>query len=119
MGILICNKHGESGLIPTISRELSHGMKQGSVKAEDIGIAHVQLFEQGEVLDEKIYFFHKGLDDLNSYYLINSEESDREFSKKISEVYRGGGYCVYCFREYMRNIGFNLDELPAPSGITL
>jgi len=119
MSLILCKKHGEVGLIPTVSAMLAHGIKQETVIADDIGITHIKLIDEAELLGEKIYFFHNKFDNLKPFYLIDDDKSDQYFSQEISQIFSGGGHCVYCFKEYMAQIKFDLNNLPAPSGLTI
>lgn len=119
MSLILCKKHGEVGLILTVSAMLSHGIKQETVSADDIGITHIKLIDKGELLSETIYFFHNKFDNLKPFYLIDDDKSDQQFSQEISQIFNGGGYCVYCFKDYMEKIKFDLNNLPAPSGLTI
>lgn len=119
MSLILCKKHGEVGLIPTVSAMLSRGIKQGTVKATDVGIVHLKIFDEGEFLEEDIYFIHLKHDKLKSNYIIQDEHESEGFSNEIRSAFSGGGHCVYCFKEYMEKIKFDLNDLPAPSGLTI
>jgi len=119
MSLILCKKHGEVGLIPTVSAMLSRRIKQGTVKATDVGIVHLKIFDEREFLEEDIYFIHLKHDKLKNNYIIRNEKESEGFSDEIRDAFSGGGHCVYCFKEYMEQIRFDLNNLPAPSGLTI
>lgn len=43
---------------------------------------------------------------------------DAKFSADVYPLFDGGGYCAKCFKEYMDSIGFDLNTLRAPAGLT-
>lgn len=119
MGIVLCEKHGEAGVIPTVSKQLADAMRSGLIGREDIRTLHLRVFDDGEFLFEKMLFLHKAESDgLDSSYLIRNEEEDEIFARNIQLIFRGGGYCVKCFKEYMEKLDFDLNALPAHHGIT-
>lgn len=121
MSLLTCEKHGEVGVIPTVSKNLADAISSSAAKKEDIATIYLRVYDEGEFLFDKIFFTHKSSDmvNLKDEYLIENDEDDALFIKEVHPILTGGGYCVRCFKEYMEDIGFNLNNLRAPSGLTI
>lgn len=121
MGILICEKHGEVGVIPTGSKNLADAMLSGTAKKGDIATIYLRVYDEGEFLFDKLFFAHKGSDmlTLKDEYLIENDADDALFSRNVHPILSGGGYCVKCFKEYMEKIGFDLNKLRVPSGVVV
>lgn len=121
MGLLICEKHGEVGVIPTVSKNLADAMLSGTAKKEDVATIYLRVYDEGEFLFDKLFFTHNSSDmlTLKDEYLIENDTDDALFSRDVHPIFSGGGYCVKCFKEYMENIGFDLNSLRAPSGLTI
>ena len=120
MALIKCKTHGETGLIPTVSKSLADSISANEVTKSDIKVIYVKVYDDDDFLFEKTYFLHASLDVsdfLQENITINDDESDRLFSLHISSLFLGGGYCVKCFKDYMDKIGFDLATLKAPSGI--
>lgn len=118
---MICEKHGEVGVIPTVSKNLADAMSNGTVRKEDVATIYLRVYDEGDFLFDKLFFTHKGSDmvTLENEYLIENDEDDALFSKAVHPIFTGGGYCVKCFKDYMEGIGFDLSNLRAPSGLTI
>ncbi|WP_445768429.1 hypothetical protein [Rheinheimera sp.] len=120
MGVMICKKHGEVGVIPTVSKNLADAMLKGIAIREDVATIYLRVFDEGEFLFDKLFFTHNSQDmsNLKDEYVIENETDDAVFSREVHPIFSGGGYCVRCFKEYMDNIGFDLTNLPSSSGLT-
>lgn len=120
MGVIICEKHGETGVIPTVSKNLSDAMLSREAKKEDVATIYLRVYDEGEFLFDKLFFAHKRMDmaNLKDEYLIENDD-DELFSKEVHPILTGGGYCVRCFKEYMKHIDFDLNNLRTTSGLTV
>lgn len=121
MGILNCEKHGEVGVIPTVSKNLADAMLSGTAKKEDVATIYLRVYDEGELLFEKLFFTHstKDMVSLKDAYVIENDSDDERFSREVHPIFSGGGYCVKCFQEYMEAIGFDLNNLRTSSGFSL
>jgi hypothetical protein len=121
VGILICEKHGEAGIIPTVSKNLEDAMANGTAKKQDVATIYLRVYDEVDFLFDKLFFTHKSSDmqTLKDEYLIENDEDDALFSKEVHPIFTGGGYCVKCFKEYMDGVGLDLNNLRASSGLTI
>lgn len=121
MSLIACEKHGEVGVMPTVSKNLSDAMLNGTARREDVATIYLRVYDEGEFLFDKLFFADKNKDmaTLKDEYLIENEKDDALFSKEVHPILKGGGYCVKCFKEYMEAIGFDLNNLRTSSGLNL
>ena len=96
MGVMICKKHGEVGVVPTVSKNLADAMLKGIVKREDVATIYLRVYDEGELLFDKLFFTHNSLDmsNLKDEYVIENETDDAVFSREVHPIFSGGGYCV-------------------------
>lgn len=120
MSILICEKHGETGLIPTASKNLSDSMMNRDAQLEDVTTIYLRVYDEGDFLFEKILYTHKIKDmtRLKDEYVIKNDEDDQIYSNEVHPILVCGGSCAKCFKEYMERIDFDLNNLQTPSGLT-
>ena len=117
----MCEKHGETGVIPTVSKNLSVAMRKNEAKKQDIATIYLRVYDEGEFLFDQLFFTHKKMDmpHLKDEYLIENDDDDTVFSRDVHPFFSGGAYCVKCFKEYMEQIGFDLNNLRTSSGLTI
>ena len=120
MALINCKIHGETGVIPTVSKNLADSISANKVTKNDIKVVYLKVYDGDDFLLEKVYFlsFSLDVDDfLMEDMTIRNDEDDQLFSSHISPLFHGGGFCVKCFKEYMIKIGFDFSTLKSSSGI--
>jgi hypothetical protein len=109
MSLIICSKHGETGFMPFVSKELSDEMLQGKKFSSD-DLAHVEVVfideEDGEVMHKIRYVMTNDcFSRINAQarYEIRTDEDERNLDSIFDSVMKGGGICGKCFRDCLIN----------------
>ena len=109
MGLMKCEIHGETGVISYVSKDLCKLiLKKEKTIPSKIKSIHAVFFDEGEMLFDRFYFFSSDLFDslsLKEEYKIISDEDESNFNNLIRKHL--GSICVNCFKDYMRDIGYN------------
>lgn len=111
MGLIICDKHGESGFTPSVSRKLSNMILADEIvdKAQ-IVILDFIFYEENEVLG--IDEFYLLVDELPLNFStdkaieIRTDEDEAQLNTLFTEEFPRGGCCVKCFNEYLEKINW-------------
>ncbi|BFM16851.1 hypothetical protein R50073_30340 [Maricurvus nonylphenolicus] len=105
MALIKCDKHGETGFMPFVSKELSKRIESGEhIKHDDISWIDVLLIddEDGEILQEIRYWmstsFFNSISALKKYRIL-TEHDEKEVDRILSPIIKGGGCCGKCFDE--------------------
>lgn len=110
MGMIICDKHGETGFMPFVSNELATmALDNVSLEKGDIAYVDVSLIddEDGEEMYSMRYWMSKKcFDSLNAdrAYVIKTDDDEAVLDKIFNPVMKGGGICGKCFEEYIEMI---------------
>ena len=114
MGLVVCSKHGRSGIVPFISKDLSDCIRNNvRINADDIKVIKVSLYDEGEHLGDLRYFIRRDPSQPNliaRHYIIRNEAEERTFDEEVGVLMHGGGCCVKCFNEYMEEVGFHAED---------
>jgi hypothetical protein len=110
MGLIICEKHGETGFISHVSKELSLGISAGNKFSHD-KVTYIDVIlvddEDGEVLSKIRYWMtqdcFKSLSALKKYTTL-TEEDEEKVDRILIPIMQGGGCCGKCFDEHTGNI---------------
>lgn len=109
MGLIICDKHGESGFMPFVSKELSNRILGGEEfrKSElaQIDVALIDEDDGEEIYTMQYLMTKKCLDQAGAQtkYELRSDEDERVFHSIFDPVMKGGGICGKCFKEAIVN----------------
>lgn len=102
MGLIICNKHGEQGIVINIEDQICRKILADTpMSDEDLYVIKVLFYDDEEFLMDMNYLISKEMkEDLNliEVYEVQNEEEDSEFLRKISP--RMGIVCGQCLQEY-------------------
>lgn len=115
MGLIFCNIHGESGFIPLVSAELSSIISSNLfLDKNEIKVVEISFYddESNEEINSIRYWMTKdAFDSLSaqSNYKIVTDEDEEKLDKLFDPVMKGGGCCIKCFGEYMREIGLKIE----------
>ena len=105
MGLIMCSKHGETGFMPFVSKELSDEMLKGKkFKRSDLAQVEVVLIdeEDGEVMHVMHYVMTKDCFfkiNAESRYEIRVDEDEKNLDSIFDPIMKGGGICGECFRD--------------------
>lgn len=106
MGLIICNKHGEAGFLPHISKELSDKVLNGElVNASEIVFVEICFIdeEDGEEMFQIEYWMTKTCSDsvhAQGRYRVVTDEDERKLDALFDPIMKGGGTCIKCFHEF-------------------
>lgn len=116
MGLIICERHGESGFMPHISKALSDYVLNGIV-LDGSKITHIDVVlmdeDDGKHMFSITYWMTQDCFvslSAKRRYEIESDEDENEFDALFDPVMRGGGLCGNCFEEYL-NIVKNVSTI--------
>ncbi|QIL89516.1 hypothetical protein GNX18_06910 [Microbulbifer sp. SH-1] len=107
MGLALCRKHGETGIVPDISIDICRDQSgENNNNVNEICIVCVKVFDGGEHLfDQKNYISKNVFDQVGMQfeYVIRSDEDEEKLNAFFPET---SGMCAECFKEYIssRNI---------------
>ncbi|SMF14119.1 hypothetical protein SAMN02745866_00908 [Alteromonadaceae bacterium Bs31] len=109
MGLIICDKHGETGFMPFVSKELAEKI----IANEPLGNKGIKFVEvifidedDGEEFQQLHYWMsQKCFDSLSpkESYVIQSDEDEVELDKIFDPIMKGGGICGRCFENYLES----------------
>lgn len=104
MGILICPKHGQQGIVPFIEMEISQKITEGiPISKHDIVIVEAAfLDETGTLLATSCYMLSKRTFEQNNFkkkYSIQTEGEELDFLGPIQKL-ASGFVCSKCLEEY-------------------
>lgn len=106
MGLIICQKHGETGVIPFISKGLWQIAKQNTkIDCDKIKVITIAIKIDQETSFSLKYYFTKDefdLFSLDDYYSISTDEEDEKVTKIFHDKTRP--MCGDCFKEYLESI---------------
>lgn len=112
MGLIVCDKHGESGFNPHISKELVDKIL-GSVIVSPLDIVFVDIKfvneDNGEYMFDIRYCMTRECFyslSASRKYLIVSDDDEKNLDKIFCGVMKDGGMCVKCFKEYLSEVGY-------------
>lgn len=102
MGISLCRRHGESGIVSSISIDICEEiMGRSKEKIENVYVVTIKVFDEDEHVFDQSNYISENLfktHNLKLEYEIHSE-SDEE---KINSFFpKTSGVCGKCFDEYM------------------
>ncbi|MBC6906666.1 hypothetical protein DWB84_14530 [Saccharophagus sp. K07] len=105
MGLIVCSKHGETGFMPFVSKELSDEMLKGK-RFSSSHLAQVEVVlideEDGEVMHTMYYLMTKDCFfriNAKSRYEIRTDDDEKNLDSIFDPVMKGGGICGECFRD--------------------
>lgn len=102
MGLIICSKHGEQGIVINIEDEICRKiLADKPISNENLHVIKVLFYDHEEFLMDMNYLISSEMkDDLNlvDVYEVKNEEEDSEFLRRISP--RMGIVCGQCLKEY-------------------
>ena len=105
MGLIICHRHGESGIMPFVARELSEEIRRGGkVSVSDLVEVEIVLIdeEDGEQMYTLHYLMPRALFvrlGVQASYEIRTDEDEERLTAIFDPVMKGGGVCGKCFRD--------------------
>lgn len=92
MGLIICKKHGESGIIQFSETLFRHYHQDKET--------NITLLEFKYPNIPEIHHYFDSSEDLSSFLIVDSFQ---EFESKFSEISGSSGACALCFKEYIDN----------------
>ncbi len=101
MGLAICKKHGESGVISGISLDLCQDLEHNPDTIQKIVIVNIEVFDDDEYLyTQKNYVSEKMFIDnkLEKNYRIRNEKQEDSLNLIFPKT---SGMCGKCFEEYV------------------
>lgn len=102
MGTTLCNKHGETGIVSSISIDICEEMMgRSSIKNERIYIVIIKVFDGNEYLYEQKNYISEALfkeKDLNMLYELHDELDEERINTFFPKT---SGMCGKCFNEYL------------------
>lgn len=110
MGLIICDKHGETGFMPFISNELSKKVLDNEILCkEDITYVDISLVDEddGEEMHSMRYWMSTSCFDglgAERKYIIKSDEDETRLDEIFNPIMKGGGLCGKCFTDYINNV---------------
>lgn len=110
MGLAICNKHGESGVVDGISLDVCLDLENHTATVKNIAIVVIEVFDDDEYLySQKNYISEKLFIEKNlkkKYYIKN--DTQEEILNKIFP--RTSGVCGKCFKDYILRNGIIIEK---------
>lgn len=106
MSLINCPIHGQVGLHPYVSKALGHELDiNSSLKLADIHKVRVEIYDDDEQLSTNDYYLLSGevSSDL-TLIVIRTEKDEENLLKPLMMKFKGGGYCVRCFRSFLSNL---------------
>lgn len=106
MSLMNCPIHGEVGFHPYVSRALGCELDaQSSLRLADIHKIRVDIYDDNELLLSNDYYLLKDEIPSDIHHLtIRTEQDEKELLKPIMPKFKGGGYCVQCFHNFLSKI---------------
>ena len=107
MGLIICDKHGESRFLPYISNELSDKVLNNVIlKAEEIAYVDIRFIDEDDGQEMFSVRYWMSRDSFNSLaakasYEIRSDEDEEKLDELFNPIMKGGGLCGRCFEAYL------------------
>ena len=108
MGFISCNKHGKSGFLPHISKELSENILNNvALNMTEITYVDIRYIDEddGEEMFSVKYWMSKvcfdSLITAKQKYEIISNEEEEKLDALFNPIMKGGGLCGKCFEEYL------------------
>jgi len=108
MGLILCEKHGQTGLINHISKDICEKVINDEPLQADIKIVLINLFDENEFLctitnhiSSTLVAKHKLLEK----YIIHNEKEELALEEHFPKL---SGLCGKCFREYINKYNINL-----------
>lgn len=103
MGIIICKKHGRTGIVTGVLKEICQKMlNDDPINQYELTTILVEYYDEEELLFTDKYLVtidFKRKYDLDDYYKICSDEEEDLLLKPIaSEI---GAICGQCYKEYI------------------
>lgn len=102
MGLIICDKHGEQGIVINIEDAICRKiLADAPIAGEDLCVMKVLFYDNDEFLMDMNYLMTsemKGDLNLMEVYEVRNDEEDSEFLRLISP--RMGIVCGQCLNEY-------------------
>lgn len=101
MGLAICKKHGESGVIGNISLDICQDLQNAISDITGIVVVTIDIFDDDEFLySQKNYISKKIFEesDLKKKYKITNEEQEAALNVIFPST---SGMCGKCFEEYV------------------
>jgi len=107
MGLILCGKHGQSGVVPFVSKKLSNEISLGNiVNIKDFSILHVIFYDDDEILGKDKYYLMK--EELPQEAItsnpikIYTDEDENKLNILLGSSFLGGGCCVICFESWIQ-----------------
>lgn len=111
MGIIICDKHGRTGIITGILKDICKKMSDNAnLKQSELATIIVDYYDEGELLFSDKYLVTTEFKDnlcLDNHYKIYSEEDENLILKRVRQ--KMGAMCGKCYEEYLKRHKLKVD----------
>ena len=109
MGLILCDKHGPTGVINHISEDICEKViSDDPLKREDIKVVLIDLYDEEEYLFTITNYISADLFakyELREKYVIRNEEEEEALDRKLPKL---GALCGMCFKAYLIKNGIDL-----------
>jgi len=110
MGLIVCDKHGETGFMPFVSKEFAEIILASKFLAnEDVKFVEVIFIDEddGEEFQRLQYWMSSKCFEslgLEESYIIQSDEDEEKLDRIFNPIMKGGGICGKCFESYVEKL---------------
>ncbi len=102
MGLAICNKHGQTGVVSNISLDICKELSDNhNNEIREIVVVIIDVYDNDEFLYKQKNYISRDI--FNKYnlkksYKISTEEEEKDINKIFPKT---SGLCSKCFEEYI------------------
>lgn len=110
MSLILCEKHGQTGVINHISKDICEKIINDDPLQDDIKIVLIDLFDKNDFLYTITNYISSTLvakHKLLEKYIIHNEEEEIILDKNFPKL---SGLCGKCFREYVNKYNIYLSN---------
>lgn len=103
MGLILCRKHGEAGVVDGVSIDICRDFWEKKSEIKEIFLVVSNIYDDDVLVFSKKYYVSKGLFFVNNMeisYDVRDEIDENRFMQGLPEV---SGLCMFCFEDYIKD----------------
>ncbi|MEZ8188148.1 hypothetical protein ACED29_20275 [Shewanella sp. 5S214] len=112
MGLIKCKVHGESGVVPFVSKRLSDKIAISGIHSfKDFTVLEVIFYDGDDIFcNDKYYLLNDEVPSeiiKNKPILIHNDEDEVNLNTLVGRSFLGGGCCIKCFNNFMKSLTYS------------